>query len=229
MPEPYYEQDGITIYHGDCREILPSLAPADAVITDPPYGTGYYETDKDSFASRVLDAAPVAAVFGWPELLVEWCIRVDRVPTEWVTWAPPNGSARGGRAPLLVRESESIAIFGDFDADAIRVDKTGSSAQIAAKIGREPDRRLGDVWTDSGPACAFSGSVRVHPNEKPVPVLMKLVGLLTVPGDLVIDPYMGSGTTLRAAKDLGRRAIGIEVEERYCEVAVKRLAQGVLI
>lgn len=89
------------------------------------------------------------------------------------------------------------------------------------------------AWSDR--ECAVSNIVRerpptdrVHPNEKPLDMVSRFIRLTTEEGQTVLDPFMGSGTTLRAAKDLGRKAIGIEIEEKYCEIAVKRLAQGVL-
>jgi site-specific DNA-methyltransferase (adenine-specific) len=86
---------------------------------------------------------------------------------------------------------------------------------------------MGDVWTEAAPGLAFESYKRLHPNEKPVGVLRRLAE--ATPSHLdIVDPFMGSGTTLRAAKDLGRKAIGIEIEERYCEIAVQRLAQMVL-
>jgi site-specific DNA-methyltransferase (adenine-specific) len=84
------------------------------------------------------------------------------------------------------------------------------------------DRGMGSVITSRG----VSPIAREHPTEKPLELITTL--MRAVPGDVILDPFMGSGTTLRAAKDLGRKAIGIEIEERYCEIAVQRLAQGVL-
>jgi len=84
----------------------------------------------------------------------------------------------------------------------------------------------GDVWTDLSPNVGLLSKRRLHPNEKPISLMVKL---LTAIGGTILDPFMGSGTTLRAAKDLGRKAIGIEIEERYCEIAAKRLAQEVLL
>jgi DNA modification methylase len=85
--------------------------------------------------------------------------------------------------------------------------------------------RLGDVWTDAAPGLAFNSHRRLHPNEKPLDLMARLIQPTT---GTILDPFMGSGTTLRAAKDLGRKAIGIEIEERYCEIAAERLAQEVL-
>jgi DNA modification methylase len=89
--------------------------------------------------------------------------------------------------------------------------------------------RAGDVWRDPSPGLGFNHAERLHPNEKPLSLMVKLVALCSREGELVVDPTMGSGTTLRAAKDLGRRAIGIDLVEANCEIAAKRLRQEVLI
>jgi site-specific DNA-methyltransferase (adenine-specific) len=83
------------------------------------------------------------------------------------------------------------------------------------------------VWDGFRRGGGEKGTPRVHPTQKPVE-LMKWCMLFAPDAKLILDPFMGSGTTLRAAKDLGRRAIGIEIEEKYCEIAAKRLSQGVL-
>lgn len=85
-------------------------------------------------------------------------------------------------------------------------------------------------WHGGGRSAVFTCNKvnSEHPTGKPLRLITQLVTLFSDPGELILDPFMGSGTTLRAAKDLGRRAIGIEIEERYCEIAVKRLAQEVL-
>lgn len=240
---PYYDEDGVTIWHADCRHVLPGLA-ADAVVTDPPYGTGHYATDGAVFTPDLLQtlaAIGPCAVFGWPERLVAICIAALLAPTEWVTWAPTNGACRGFNLHGLWRDSESIAIFGGAGWKDLRRTRSESSSRLmeAAYAPLVESRsgcrtkgadlaRLGDVWTDPAPGLAFQSRQRLHPNEKPAGIMRRLVEGASREGQVVLDPFMGSGTTLRAAKDAGRRAIGVEIDERYCEIAAKRLAQGVL-
>jgi site-specific DNA-methyltransferase (adenine-specific) len=237
--KPYYERDGIVIYHGDCREVLPSLA-ADVVVTDPPYGAGHYETDTEVLTAVMLASWPSAAVFGWPERLVALCVAAGRVPSEWITWAPTNGAMRGFNSAGLWRDTEHIAIFGKGEWCSTRQPRETSNAtklsQSARGIGKggmerrpgDPDtRRAGDVWTDAMPGLGFQWASRLHPNQKPTTVFARLIEAF--PEGAILDPFMGSGTTLRAAKDLGRKAIGIEIEERYCEIAAKRLSQEVMV
>jgi len=242
MIEPFYSHAGITIYHGDCREVLPGLE-AGVIVTDPPYGTGLYPTDTDVFSAGLLQGlraiAPVA-VFGWPERLVAFCVAAAMVPDEWVTWWPTNAATKtsmpGGN---LQRESECIAVFGEGGHwNDLRRPHSAASIEMVASgiVATSHDRGgnhvakggayLGDVWRDAAPHVGFQSHLRLHPNEKPISVLVKL--LTALPGP-VLDPFMGSGTTLRAAKDLGRKAIGIEIEERYCEIAAKRLSQEVMV
>lgn len=239
----YYDEGGCTIYHADCRDVLP--LSADATITDPPYGLGSYETDTNVFTGAMLRSfQQPCAVFGWPERLVDLCIGAEMTPDEWVTWWPTNGAIRGTNFGGLWRESECIAVFGAALGFAqLREARSDKSRQMVAaqplvkyasdkargtSHGDLNERHLGDVWIDAAPGLGFNARYRCHPNEKPVAVLSRLVLALTDSGDVVLDPFMGSGTTLRAAKNLGRRAIGIEIEERYCEIAARRLAQEVL-
>ena len=232
----YYQDQSCTIYHGDCREVLPKTA--DATVTDPPYGTGHYKSDV-----VVLDAAMLAelprplCVFGYPERLVGLCVDAQETPDEWITWWASNAAIKAFGVHGLLMESECVAVFGRHRFQTLRQERTASSRAVLDKgyigndrldIGNPDSRRVGDVWTDAAPGLAFNSHERLHPNQKPLSVLTRLVEGVTLPGDLVLDPFMGSGTTLRAAKDLGRKSIGIEIEERYCEIAAKRLAQEVL-
>jgi site-specific DNA-methyltransferase (adenine-specific) len=235
--QPYYDDGTCSIYHGGCHELLPDLA-AEAVITDPPYGTGLYATDTGTFApsllAKLVACFPVSAIFGWPEKLVKLSVAAQVVPTEWVTWWPTNGRHGRGFAPSgLWRESECIAIYGPAAWEVLRQPHVATSGPMPGRHARggteRKDARMGDVWRDESPNLNPSQvRHRLHPNEKPVAVMGRLIRACCPDGGTVLDPFMGSGTTLRAAKDLGRKAIGIEIEERYCEVAAKRLAQEVL-
>lgn len=233
----YYADGFCAIAHGDCREILPSVEMVDAIVTDPPYGTGYYAEDKDAGSViKGLDA-PVLAVFGYPEHLCHYAILRSAAPDEWVTWWATNAALRGFTTVGLRRESEHIAIWGkaprwrDVRQAVARPELTASAnahGRGRTNSERKAERVYGDVWRDASPGLGFQSHLRQHVNEKPLAVMMRLVDMVTKPGATVLDPFMGSGTTLRAAKDLGRKAIGIEIEERYCSIAAKRLAQEVL-
>jgi DNA modification methylase len=227
--KPYYDDGTVTIYHGDCHR--GELPDADVVVTDPPYGTGYYPTDVDPQLDlhRWVDEFGFVAVFGWPEKLIALCAVTGIVPDEWVTWWPSNGRNRGFNKIGLWREVECIAAFGAANWGLLRQQRTVTTTPLPdSGLRGKPQTdqaRMGDVWRDESPNLNPNQPPRLHPNEKPVSIMRKL---LTVTEGTVLDPFMGSGTTLRAAKDLGRRAIGIEIEERYCEIAAERMGQEVL-
>lgn len=211
-PGPYYEADGITIYCGDCREILPGIE-ADVMVTDPPYGISYSSGYEGALPRSVVGDGDTAlrdwALAAWSPgpmaCFAAWHQRPPWRPRGCLVW--DKGDAAGmGDLDLPWRPNfELVWIFGHGWAGY-----RGSSVLRGRTI---------PTW-NSGPAR------RVHPTEKPMDVLTQIIE--KAPLGAVLDPFMGSGTTLVAAKLLGRRAIGIEIEERYCEVAVQRLAQGVL-
>ena len=233
-PTPYYEDDAVTIYHDDARDVLRHVS-FDRVITDPPYGHGRYETDVEIEPGFLYDLAAdvrTMALFGYPETLVRWIMSAPLpLPTEWVTWWPTNGHIYGNPRQLP-RESEHIAVFGEvLGAKRLRRPRSDSATgrRITEERGKDVEMtRLGDVWRDAAPARGFQVRERLHPNQKPVSLMQKLIELCTEPGDVILDPFMGSGTTLEAARNLGRKAIGIEVVEEHCATAVGRLAQGLL-
>jgi DNA modification methylase len=215
---PYYEQDGITIYHGDCREVMPTLGRCDLLLADPPYGVNYhvrpqivghgnrrvlmggkppiYGDDTPFDPSHLLDVAGRAILFGANHYS-------DKLPVSggWIVWDKTGG----GRGP---RNS-----FADCEIAWSNVRKTPSIIHHLWK-GLVRDSEAGEAV--------------LHPTQKPVALMARLLADYTQTGQLVLDPYTGSGPVLVAAKSLGRRAIGIEIEERYCEIAAKRLSQGVL-
>lgn len=231
--KPYYDRDGITIYHGDCLLVLPLLEQADHVITDPPYseathaGARSMVSDKrhggdGGNAGRIdfvsIEAADVRRAF-------EAC-----VPKRWLLatldWrhvggldeCPPTG-LRFVRHGVWVKPDGAPQFTGDRPA-------TGwESVAILHSLGGRMK------WNGGGSRAVWIHNIvrEGHPTAKPLGLVRQWVEQFTDPGDLILDPFMGSGTTLRAAKDLGRRAIGIELEEKYCEIAVQRLAQEVLL
>jgi site-specific DNA-methyltransferase (adenine-specific) len=224
MNEPVIIGDAV-LYLGDCREILPTLGRVDAVVTDPPYGFGAYATDKD--VAGGLDMLPErAVVFSYPETLVEWCLRSKRrAPDEWVTWWPTNGRAKGRPGKGLQREVEAIAVWGEL-LDKAPLETARTDAGIGFGYGLTPTCFMGDVWTEASPGVGFNSHLREHPNEKPLIVMRRLVGCYTAPGETILDPFMGSGTTGVACVKLGRKFIGIEIEPKYFDIACRRIEQA---
>lgn len=230
--EPYYEDADVTIYHADCRD-LDLTVPYAVTITDPPYGSSYYSSDRDAFTADLVRrwiANGKLAVFGWPEALAALCVAIERTPDEWVCWHPTNARMRGMNLHGLWRESEHIAVFGHGEWGRLRQPRVVTTTPMPQRGTRIKDAtgdvRMGDVWSEPSPNLnPRQYHRRHHPNEKPVAVMERLILSLTEPGQVVIDPFMGSGTTLLAARNLGRKAIGVDVAEEYCAKAVSRLAQ----
>jgi site-specific DNA-methyltransferase (adenine-specific) len=202
--KPYYERDGITIYHGDCREILPHVK-ADCVVTDPPFGMSYCSGWQERPIANDHDTS------ARDTFLQAWAPKPAVVFGRWDCPRP-----EGVRARLIWDKGEWPGM-GDLQFP------WGPSDEEAYVIGDGfAGRRMGTVMR----VRRLPGASLLHPNEKP-PELLQII-LQRCPPGVILDPFMGSGTTLVAAKLEGRKAIGIEIEERYCEIAAKRLAQGVL-
>lgn len=223
-PAPYYQDDHATIYHGDALDILPTLdaASAQAVVTDPPYVLGAGSSIKSR--TSYLDAMNSATWFA------AWYRMADRVLAEdGSLWTFANWRT----LPVVLRAAAEAGL--DVTSAAVW-DKqwisTGgprslrSSYELCVLIPqprfRVVNRGAPDVWRIQGSSHKPHG----HPAEKPVALLSHVLTLAAVPpGALVVDPFMGSGTTLAAARPLGVRVIGIEADERWCEVAARRLAE----
>ena len=193
MTEPYYSDELVTLYHGDCREITEWLA-ADVLVTDPPYpnNAGHFDDAVDAARSVLaLPEVPAEALVFWTE--------IERPPVN----LPLVAVHVWHRANVNGRPYEPIYHF--------------------AADGR---KRRSEVYRH---AVEFEGATGAdylgHPTQKPVSLM---TNLLRSTSGIVGEPFAGSGSTLRAAKDAGRKAIGVELDERYCEIAAKRLAQGVL-
>ena len=252
---PYYSDDFVTIYHGEALATLAELEPAscDVLLTDPPYSSGgMFRTDRandpaDKYRGWSQDAAggsrkPAAeyGTFGGD------C----RDQRTWMLWV----GAWGTETLRVVRPGGSSFVFTDWR----QLPATTDIAQISGwtwrgvvvwdkGVGRPMSGKFRNhleyvVWSTNGPHSGPEGEYpstlisvptvsakeREHVTQKPVGLLKEL--LRVVPGEqlTVLDPFMGSGSTLAAAKYSGHRAIGVELEERYCEIAAKRCAQEVL-
>tara|TARA_Y100000361_G_C11157606_1_gene345225 strand:- start:2071 stop:2706 length:636 start_codon:yes stop_codon:yes gene_type:complete len=208
--KPYYEDDAVTIYHGDAREILPAIN-FDVIVTDPPYGISYEQKIK------------TARNYG--------PIRGDD-STELAEWLLENYSDKplcifgANHFPFALPEAGRWICWDKRVVES--ADKMlGSSFELAWMSGPDKAGVMYRIQHGGVVNADKANERRVHPTQKPV-TLMKRIIQDYYPEGVVVDPFMGSGTTLRAAKDLERKAIGIETEERYCDIAVKRLAQGVL-
>lgn len=237
---PYYEHNGITIYHGDCFDVLPMLSGIEAVITDPPYSSGgQFRGDRmrSTFEKYVQSDTQAYR----PEFAGD-----NRDQRSYLTWCSLwMGAALRASAP-----SAPIAVFTDWrqlptTTDAIQVGGWvwRGIAVWTKNYGRVNSAGFSSaaeyvVWGSNGPAAeradyppgAFSCAVerdRVHVAQKPLDV-MQWVCRVASPAATILDPFMGSGTTLHAARNLGHPAIGIDSDERYCEIAAKRLSQEVL-
>ena len=203
MIAPYYQDDHVTLYHGDCREITEWLA-ADVLVTDPPYGMAYKSGWSGRSIANDLDACVRdAALQAWgdrPALVFgRWSVPHPPATKVCLTWDKGDWPGMGDLGLPWGPSTEEIYVLG-----------AGFHGKRSGSVVR-CDRLTGGI---------------AHPNEKPVSLL---VGLLTkCPPGVIADPFAGSGSTLRAAKNMGRKAIGIEIEERYCEIAAERLGQEVL-
>lgn len=273
---PYYDADGITLYHGDCREVMPSLGQFDAVFADPPYGIGKAEWDSEfptDWLYIAADLAPTLAVTPGVWNVFNLPPNVGPLKYRWTLAAHlRNGRGRGalGRGnwiPCIVYTREEAVEwtrrFADWcEANGVsRKDldvAAGTSNMGGHWTGRHahrcqipapgPWQRIRAAFKppssfdeyvyaadpmirglDSASFVIGQEPMADHPSPKPLDVMTWFLARLPgyqLPSRGVLDPFAGSGTTLLAARMMDRRAVGIEVEERYCEVIATRLAQG---
>lgn len=224
-PAAYYEDEHVTIYHGDCREVLPEISGADLIVTDPPYVFGIASTFEEGKAGGWGDLMNAGGIYaGW--LREFWRIVSNRAGAAWVfnSWRSFPVLVRGAheaRWPI-----ESLMIW-----DKEWIGPGGSrglrpSYEVVALFCHPEfqvrDRGTPDIWR-----AKWAGAKEFHPAEKPVALLRRMIAAGGGPG-VVLDPFCGSGSTLVAAKAEGRKSIGIEIEERHCEIAAQRCSQEVL-
>ncbi len=216
--KPYYEHAGITIYHGDCRDVLEEweglrTQSFDLLLTDPPYGLKWSE----NYSGGSISAVVADEISRWdrrPD--AETMIRCRNICRHAVIWGGNYLADILGptRAPLVWDKQIRGMHFADGEMAWTSFDY--GTLRIFSFDGRTPETR---IYANS--------SGRVHPTQKPEDVMIWSMRQARQSAT-VLDPFIGSGTTLVAAKRLGKQATGIEREERYCEIAAKRLSQEVL-
>lgn len=210
---PIYDRDGITIYNADCRDVLPTIDPASValLLTDPPYGMSL-DTD---YASRSGGK------------------RADLRKS----YPPVHGDDRPFDPAPLLRFSRLVLFGANFYADKLPASgswlvwnrcshSNAADAELAWTNLGGTVRMFTHAW--DGFARSSENSLHLHPTQKPVALMRWILERWTKPGDLILDPYMGSGPIAAAAYQLGRRYIGVELVPEYCQAAINRLAQPVL-
>ncbi len=227
------------IYHGDCREALPTLERVDVVITDPPYSL--HTHSKQWIGSALTaDAKPRVSTahkeLGFdpltPELRMFVCREAARLAQRWCLYFSDIEGIDGWRSDVITSGFEYVRslIWDKVDA-APQFTGDRPAAGAEAIICAHPSGKK--RWNGGGSRNVLRFAVnghskggKPHPSTKPEALMRELVALFSDEGETLLDPFIGSGTTLAAAKRLGRRAIGIELEEKYCEIAARRLDQG---
>lgn len=242
--KPYYSDDHVTLYHGDAFDVLPDLSGVDAVITDPPYSSGgAFRGDRaQGTVAKYVNADSAVGAYR-PEFagdnrdqrsFLAWCalwMNAARMAT--VPGGPLCSFIDWRQLPVL---TDAVQAGGWTWRGMATWWKPG----VRMQRGRFSHSAEYVVYATNGPAndgqsspqnvykaAPVGGDEKEHIAEKPVEVLRWVLGVVPA-GSIVLDPFMGSGSTLAAAKSLGMRGIGIEVDERYCEVAANRLRQEVL-
>ena len=231
MPEIFYSDEHVTLWHGDCREVLARMADQSvaAVLTDPPYTERTHGMAKSNKGKGHGVRAVTFDAMTESDLssVLSECARVSR---GWVvaTVAYQHAFAFDETPPTGLRCLRLGVWVKTNPMPQISADRPGQGWESIAYMHRDDVK---PSWNGGGKAGNYITTVQQgegHPTAKPLSMLSDWVRNFTQPGDLVLDPFAGSGTTLRAALDEGRKAIGVELDERYCEVIAKRLAQGVL-
>jgi DNA modification methylase len=210
--KPYYQDDHATIYNADARELVPQLE-FDVVVTDPPYGMSVVnKNNKISNVTGTNKPKEYKPVIG------------DDKPLD------PTWLAQFGKRQIIFGVSHFVNIP---HAGRLLVWDKEVTNGIFAEVEVAWDSKKGPSkiikHQQQGYYCNLGDIGRHHPTQKPLSVMLWILDNCTEPEQTIIDPYMGSGTTLRAAKDLNRKSIGIEIDEQYCEIAARRLAQEVLL
>lgn len=241
MLTPYYQDDWTTIFNADCREVMTGLSTVDHVITDPPYGEIVRSKNWLSYKMTLKKLPKMSTChdgLGFdpmtPELRLATCEQALRLGARWLLIFSDLEGIQAWREAIEGAALDYVRamVWDKVDSHPqFTGDRPAPSAE-AVVCAHKPGRKR---WNGGGrrsvlryPVNGLRGH-KPHPSTKPEPLMCELIRLFTDPGELILDPFMGSGSTLAAAKRMARRSIGIEIQEKYCEVAVERLRQESLL
>ena len=211
--KPYYQDEWVTIYHGDCREILPTLEKVDLVLTDPDYNAKNIGPNEREYEKGM----PALDADGYKAFCKEWFELVISL-TEDVVFT--SGIANIWNYP------EARWVLCWHKPAAVSFNRMGGfNAWEPILVYGKPFKRLPQDYLYFNTLNFTKGPERNHPCPKPPSLWEHLISLLK--DGIILDPFLGSGTTAYCAKKLNRKCIGIEIEEKYCEIAAKRCSQGV--
>lgn len=246
-PTPYYQDEHVTLYHGDCRDLLPKLGQVDHIITDPPYSEHVHGAARSSrmvsvndrggrYGADVRRNVDLGFAHLSPELRAICAEQFARLAKRWVLVFSDTESSHLWRDDLTARGLDyvrtgawvKVGATPQFSGDR---PATGFEAiTIAHPKGRKRWNGGGKhaVWTFPIVLDRGRNGARLHTTQKPQDLMQTLVSEFTDVGDTILDPFAGSGTTAAAAKMLDRKAILVEQDERYCEVIAKRLDVALL-
>jgi DNA modification methylase len=212
LPGPYYDHAGITIYNSDCRDILPFLDPVDLVLTDPPYNAKNIGPNKRVYEGSIM-CLPEDE---YRQFCLSWFSLVQATN---IIFTPGISNICAYPQPYWVLCWHKPA--------AVSFNRMGGyNAWEPVFVYGKPFKRLPQDYIYANTLKFTKGPEKNHPCPKPLSLWNYLLSLTEA--QTVLDPFLGSGTTLITAKQLGRKAIGIEIEERYCQIAAERLRQEVL-
>jgi len=213
--KPYYQDEWVTIYHGDCREILPELdIKVDLVLTDPPYGIGEAAGKNHSRGGH---APPKRyAIIDWDDKPISQEL-IDRV-----VLSARHSIIFGGNYYALPPSSCWLVW------DKVNGASPFADCELAWTNFKTAVRKFEWKWLGMLQQAGTPKEVRSHPTQKPAGLFSLILANYSEQGETILDPFLGSGTTAYCAKKLGRKCIGIEIEEKYCEIAAKRCSQSVM-
>lgn len=226
MSAPYYDDGQVQLWLGDCREILPALT-ADVLVTDPPYGIEMgVGADMRGTRNRTKAGLAKTMYASYEDTYENYVSIICPVIAQSLSMVR-RGAVFSG--PHLQELPKAAAVGGVYCPSASGRHQWGFKAFLPVLFyGVSPTLQGGKGAKPNVLQSTAVAEKNGHPCPKPISWMRWLVGVAALPGETVLDPFAGSGTTLVAAREVGCKAIGIEVDERYCEIAARRLSQGVL-